>query len=494
MQFMLHLDDEEATKRFGEDLALALKKGDLITLQGDLGAGKSTLARALIRTLADDDMLDVPSPTFTLVQSYEDQRLPVAHADLYRISVPEEIDELGLDQAREDGVVVIEWPQKAEDTLPQPQFAITLIHSDKGRNIIIEAEDDAGKRLERSLKIREFLAHNNYMAAKRRYLAGDASPRGYETIANHGETRLLMDAPHMEFAETGKRTYAQIAHLAADMAQFVGIGRLLLEHGFAAPEIYGQDLETGLLIMEDLGREGLLDHDGLPVEERYLAAADLLAEFHQKDWPCVGSWNDIAITIPAYDRDALHIETGLLFDWYLPYQTNTRVTDALRTRYSQIWDGLFDLLDKAPKTLVMRDYHSPNLIWREDLISTDRLGLIDFQDALIGPTAYDLASLGQDARVTVTPALEVKIIDAYCRNQSAINAAFDTDFFRKTYAIMGAQRVSKILGIFVRLDKRDGKPHYLKHLPRLIDYLNRNLEHPALSTLKTFYCELGIID
>ncbi len=128
----LFLPDEAATQRFGEDFALALIKGDLVTLSGDLGAGKSSLARAIIRAIADDEGLEVPSPTFTLVQSYEALRIPVAHADLYRISHGEELDELGLVEFLEDGVVLSEWPEQAEGFLPEPSFAVTLTHEGQG--------------------------------------------------------------------------------------------------------------------------------------------------------------------------------------------------------------------------------------------------------------------------------------------------------------------------------------------------------------------------
>jgi aminoglycoside/choline kinase family phosphotransferase len=116
-----------------------------------------------------------------------------------------------------------------------------------------------------------------------------------------------------------------------------------------------------------------------------------------------------------------------------------------------------------------------------------RVGLIDFQDAVLGPPAYDVASLLQDARVTVTADLELKLIGFYARERKAADPAFDVSAFARAYAIMGAQRATKILGIFARLDRRDGKPHYLKHLPRIEAYLARNLAHPALAKLRAWY-------
>ncbi len=142
---------------------------------------------------------------------------------------------------------------------------------------------------------------------------------------------------------------------------------------------------------------------------------------------------------------------------------------------------------------MLRDFHSPNIIWRADRVGHDRLGIVDFQDALVGPSAYDVASLAMDARVTIPPDIETETRDAYVAARHAAGA-FDEEGFLEAYAIMAAQRNSKILGIFVRLEKRDGKPYYLKHLPRIRDYLRRALTHPALGGLRAFYVAHGLLE
>jgi aminoglycoside/choline kinase family phosphotransferase len=136
---------------------------------------------------------------------------------------------------------------------------------------------------------------------------------------------------------------------------------------------------------------------------------------------------------------------------------------------------------------VLRDYHSPNLIWLPNRQGLSRVGLLDFQDALIGPAAYDVASLLQDARVDVPDALESELLARYIRKRSEQNANFDAEEFAAIYAVMVAQRSTKILGIFARLDKRDGKPQYLRHMPRVWRYLQRALAHPALAGLARWY-------
>jgi aminoglycoside/choline kinase family phosphotransferase len=167
-----------------------------------------------------------------------------------------------------------------------------------------------------------------------------------------------------------------------------------------------------------------------------------------------------------------------------------------RERFARQWNMVFDRLERAQRSLVLRDFHSPNLIWRGDRKGHDRLGIIDFQDALIGPSAYDVASLAMDARVTVEPALEKAILDAYCSARMAAGAfgrpTFDRVAFEEAYAIMAAQRNSKILGIFVRLNRRDGKPQYMKHLPRIRDYMARALRHEALAPVHEFYAGIDV--
>jgi len=488
------LADEAATTRLGADLAAAAKPGDVFALSGDLGAGKTTLARGFIRALSGDAGMDVPSPTFTLVQSYE-ARLPVQHFDLYRLGAAAELDELGFEDAAAGGVVLVEWPERAGDRMPKDAVRVDLTHEGDGRRATISAAGSALARITRSLDIRVFLDRAGMAGAERRFLLGDASTRAYETAKAEGmPLRILMNAarqPDGPPIRDGK-PYSQIAHLAESVTPFVAVGRALRERGFSAPEIFSQDLDRGLLLIEHLGDSGILDPEGRPVAERYMAAAQLLAAIHQQRWPRdLEAAPGVVHHVPAYDRQALTIETELLVDWYLPAESGRAVTEATREAYAAAWQPAFDRLEQAEKTLVLRDFHSPNIIWRGDLQGHDRLGIIDFQDALYGPSPYDVASLAQDARVTISPQLERATVDAYCAARQKAGD-FDRAAFEEAYAIMAAQRNSKILGIFVRLNVRDGKPVYLKHLPRIRDYVARSLAHPALAALRDFFDRNGI--
>lgn len=490
----LELIDLAATALFAEDISLALKPGDCLCLSGDLGAGKSTFARALIRAIADEPELEAPSPTFTLVQSY-DLRLPVAHMDLYRIGSPEELDELGLDDVLVEGVALIEWPEKALELLPKDRVMMQFEGIGDSRTVTISAPQGFLARFERSRAARAFLDQQFEGPVVRRHLQGDASTRTYETIRPEDQQPLiLMNAARQPDGPPVRDglPYSQIAHLAEDVVPFVAIARWLRAQGFAAPEILGEDLDQGFLLIENLGTEGVLDEDGKPDPERYGVAIDCLAVLHGKPLPGALPVGDGQHHVPAYDPRAMQIEVELLTDWYLPFKRGAPVPDAERQEYIELWCALFSDLQSAEKSLVLRDYHSPNLIWRSDRTGLDRLGIIDFQDAMIGPSAYDVASLCQDARVTVDQDLADQLLDRYVAARRADDLQFDEDAFRQAYAIMAAQRAAKILGIFVRLKQRDGKPGYLRHLPRIEAYIAASLQHPALQPLRNWFAKAGI--
>lgn len=492
---------EAAMIRLGADLALALKAGDAIALIGDLGAGKTTLARAFIRGLAGDEDYEVPSPTFTIVQHY-DLRISVAHYDLYRLGDESELDELGLDDTLAGGIALLEWPDLALDLLPET--TLTLNITGTGEERIIHWSTPSAKmttRIERNRLIRNFLDDAGYQDADRSFLTGDASARQYEIIQRHGQADcILMDAPAQPDGPPVRDglPYSRIAHLAEDVTAFVGVAKILERQGFIAPEIFASHCAEGLLLISHLGTDTVLDNQGAPILERYQASAECLAAMHQKLWPdaidFIDTQNDAhSHNIPIYDESAMLIEADLLLDWYLPNASKTIVTEALRAEYHGAWRAVFAHLANAEQSLVMRDFHSPNIIWRGAAKGTDRIGLIDFQDALIGPAAYDMASLAQDARVDMTPDHQHAIVQAYCAaRRKKPDHDFDEENFRTAYAIMAAQRAAKILGIFIRLDKRDGKPHYLKHLPRMRRYFASAIAHDALAPIAAFCAAHGL--
>jgi len=477
-------DDEAATLQLGETLALALRRGDSVWLNGDLGAGKTTLARAIIRTVAGDDLLEVPSPTFTIMQIYEDLHVgQFAHLDLYRIEDGAELDELGVDEIQSSGVALIEWPNKAASELPQPSLVISLSQgaSDDVREVEISGEVKAVERVERSLALREYLDANGHKDSRRQFLTGDASTRTYETIHHtDGSHVILMNAPAQPDGPPIRdgKPYSKIAKLAEDMSAFAGMAYLLEEQGFRVPKIHELDLDRGILLIEDLGSGVIIDDNRVPIADRYKASIETLAALHKKTWrDKVDLPNKKIHRVPPFDEEAMLIEVELLIDWYFEWKTGSKPSKQHRAEFQDIWRELIAKALESEQTLVLRDYHSPNIIWIENAEGIDRTGLIDFQDGLIGPSAYDVASLAQDARVDVSSQLENELVDLYCK----LRAPFDEAGFRSAYAIMSAERVTKVLGIFVRLSKRDGKDAYLAHMPRMEDYLARSLAHPTLS-------------
>ncbi|CZT33606.1 hypothetical protein GA0004734_00006310 [Rhizobium sp. 9140] len=491
----LPLPDEAATMTLGEDLALALRAGDTVALSGDLGAGKSTLARALIRSMADDPFLEVPSPTFTLVQSY-DLRIPVSHFDLYRLGDANEVLELGLDELSANGICLIEWPERAEGYLPRQSVVLTLEQDGDGRMAIFSGSEPILSRIRRSLAIRAFLDGHGNRGAARRHLNGDASVRGYERIRRAEKPDLiLMDAPRTvpgPILEDGKY-YQQIAHIAEDVGAFVAIDFYLRKQGIGAPEIVARDIEAGILLLEDLGAEGILDADGAPIAERYVETARLLARLHSQtpEDRLPMSKGQVHI-VPPFDRAAIKIETRLLLDWFLPHHRGTPATPIEHESYAAVWDRLIDLSDRGEKHLLLRDVHSPNILWREGRTGIDRVALIDFQDAMIGPTAYDVASLVQDARVTIAPDLGRVILAAYIAERHRLGPFNDVSFLEH-FHLMAAQRNCKLVGIWVRLMQRDGKPGYMKHMPRTFAYLRQALAHPSLAPLEDWLRDAGLL-
>lgn len=499
----LALPDEAATVALAEDIAAILKPGDVIALHGDLGAGKTTFARALLRALADDPALEVPSPTYTLVQPYELPRLAVAHLDLYRIGDPSELDELGFDEFIATGAALVEWPERAGDRLPDTTLSLELAAGpDEGSRVAVLTVDAGSwaSRLARTLGLRGFLDQSGFAGATRRHLAGDASARTFERVASGDRVAVLMNWPlrRDETVVRDGRSYRQIARIAERVEPFVAVAAALKARGYSAPDIHAADFESGFLLVEDLGRESVVrtgaDGEAEPIPERYEAAIDLLADFHSGAMPPpvpVGEAGELYVP-PPYDTDALAIEVDLLPAWYLPSLGTEAMAAADIDHFQALWLARFAALEGRPVHWVLRDFHSPNLIWMADREGVARIGLIDLQDTVVGSPAYDVASLVQDARVTVPDDLHDALVARYVAARRNADPAFDEDGFRADLAVMEAQRATKILGVFVRLDRRDGKPHYLRHLGRIRHYLRKAVSHPVLSDLRVWYETAGI--
>ena len=489
--------DEAAMARLAEDVALLLRPGMTLALKGDLGAGKTTFTRALLRAIADDPSLDVPSPTFSLMQPYELPRLAVAHVDFYRLEGRAEADVLGLDDWSARGAVLAEWPERV-GLAPGPGIAEVAIAFGAGptaRSVTLTADPAFIAAFDRGAAIRAFLAASGWPGGARRFLQGDASTRRFERVTAAGGRRaVLMDAPRQPDGRPVRngRAYSTLARLAEDVRPFVAIGTALRARGLSAPELYAAVLEQGLLLVEDLGDDKIVDARGAVIPERYAAAVDLLAHFHSEPMPRrVPLPGGAAYELPEFDGDVMEIELSVFLDWYLPAFASP-AGEAERQRFTALWRPLFARLGAAERHWLLRDFHSPNLMWLADRPGIRAVGLIDYQDALIGPTAYDLVSVLQDARTPVPADLEAELFARYVAARRATAPEFDEARFREAYVISSAQRAVRILGVFTRLRDRDGKPGYIRQIPQLKDYLARTLAHPVLAELARWLGERGM--
>ena len=485
--------DEQATLALAAAQAAWLERGDVVALTGDLGAGKTTFARGLIRGLVEEPALEVPSPTFTLMQVYEAARAPVVHADFFRLRSARELDNLGWTEVVEDAIAVVEWPDRIPDALPADRLEVNIrFDPSRGpefRLLEMRGRGRMGRRLARALSVGTLLHRVGWLEARREFVQGDASVRLYERLTRaDGATAILMVSPPRPegpIIRFGK-PYAAIAKLSPDIRAFLAMAEGLRAQGYSTPKILASSVEDGLALIEDFGDETVIER-GTPNPDRYAEAVTLIADLHRRSLPDVLPVGDEVYPLPVYDVEAMLIEVELVIDWYATAIARTAVPSGARMQFLGLWRTILAPILAEPTTWTLRDFHSPNLHWLPQRAGLARIGLIDFQDAVIGPPAYDLASLLQDARIDVSDELEMRLMAHYVRRRAAATPGFDAEQFAASYATMAAQRATKILGIFARLDKRDGKPQYLRHLPRIERYLSRNLSHPLLRPLAVWY-------
>ena len=327
-----------------------------------------------------------------------------------------------------------------------------------------------------------FLTRAGWESAKRTPFPGDASTRRYEQLTRGDEVAILMDAPQ---SGDGPSEYAKCAKLSdGEMAAFIAIATALSQRGFSAPKIIAQDIDNGLLLLEDLGQNlyaRLLEAQPELEAQIYGDAMDALGAIYRSSFDDNMAVGDGHWSVRAYDETAMLCEVDLMLQWYLPYSSSALSESDVETWHG-LWREAFKHLSAHAPGLVLRDFHAENIFWLPKREGAARVGLIDFQDALFGHPAYDLVSLIEDARRDVDPSLTDGLIARFCEAAKIKN----DEHFHTAYAVLGAQRNAKILGIFVRLAQRDGKPHYLDLIPRVHAHFENNLSHPALADLAQF--------
>ena len=303
----------------------------------------------------------------------------------------------------------------------------------------------------------QFLAASGWAGARVEPLAGDASFRRYFRIIGDGRQAVLMDAPPPH----------------EDPRPFIAVAEWLGGVGLTAPEILARDLDRGLLLLGDLGDDRLretLDDEPARETELYQLATDLLVQLHRHP-PMPG-------LLPQGIDQWLN-ELMLFPEWYAPAFGLTVDRDSYRAAWTDLLAPI--AADGLGPVTVLRDYHAENVMLVAGRTGVAHLGLLDFQDALAGHPAYDLASVLEDARRDVPPALERDMLDRY------IAATGNGAAFERAYWALAAQRNTRILGVFVRLWKRDGKPHYRAFQPRMWGLLERDLAQPGLEPVSAWF-------
>jgi aminoglycoside/choline kinase family phosphotransferase len=295
-------------------------------------------------------------------------------------------------------------------------------------------------------------------------LPSDASFRRYFRLHDQfGDVAMLMDAPPDK----------------EQVDRYVTVANHLASLGLSAPRIIEQDIDAGFLVLEDFGNDTFTRLIDAGANERalYEGAVDVLVELH-------GHRGAGDIALPPYDLDRLLIEASLLTDWYYPEKRPKPCPDEVRSAYLGAWTLVIEALPPTNIGLVLRDYHVDNLMRLRGRKGVAGCGLLDFQDALLGPWAYDLVSLLEDARRDIEPELAEAMRRRYF---NGVGPSLDQSAFDHWYTVLGAQRHAKVAGIFIRLLRRDGKANYLKHLPRVLGLLGRQLHHPVLAPVQAWF-------
>ena len=314
-------------------------------------------------------------------------------------------------------------------------------------------------------RIAAYLARQGLAGAERRPLAGDASARRYERLrGTDGRRLILVDTPAPK----------------DDLAPFIAIGDTLARLGFSVPAVFAADVDEGLALQEDFG-DGTFSRlleAGEGADGLYALATDVLVALHKRFRP-----EDAAsLSLPVYDA-ALFVEQVMLFaDVYVPVATGRPLADADRAELEAAWAGVIADACSGPASLLLRDYHVDNLM-RLDRPGVAAAGLLDFQNAGLGPVAYDLVSLLEDARRDVPSELAARMVERY------VSAFPDLDraAFRRSCAVLGAVRHARIVAIFTRLALRERKRAYLVHLPRVWRLLEGQLAKPDLAPVAAWF-------
>ena len=483
--------DKAATAELARQVARYVLAGDLLRLEGDLGAGKSTFSRYFLQALGHQG--DVPSPTYTLVQLYDtDLRVPVAHVDCYRLNDPAELDGLGLEAYRNHGVIVAEWPDKGGDLLAADQPDYLEYHIQEMNNpgvltLRFATGDGATTRVVTLAGSRSWQRRFGLMfEAVRRprtevgqkafldglgledyaveNLGGDWSFRSYWRVRlSNGESRMLMDAPPP----------------IEGVVEFANVAAYYNANGLRAPKEYGRDDKQGYLLLEDFGNRNLLaaiSEGGASKSEWYTVAVDALC--HLCSVPKLEGGR-------AFTPRDWWVDAARFTDWYMPMVRGRATTVAERAEYLALWQELYAQLEGIPQGTMPWDYQATNMMLLGDAPVPGNFGLIDIQDAKHTPIATDMAILLRDIRRAPDDALEAAMVA-----HAAAKLGLSDARLKDALDIASLHHCSRILGGLARIYVRDGKvagPQ--RFIPRTWEVARQSYANPLLAKVVAFMRE-----
>ncbi len=459
---------------FVKYIAPIFEKGDLLALNGEIGSGKTTLTKHLINYLTATRIDEINSPTYNLCQTYSNEDLIISHYDFYRLDYLQEIEELDINDSIKNNFTIIEWANKFSSILPKDHIEIQIDNKSDKREYKILFHGEYAKKIAGHKNRLSFLSNSNLNIKKITNMRGDASKRKYYRVNDGTENFVLMDALEDSINKTTT---------SKTITDFIIFRQYLEDIGLRVPKIYEFDIQKQLILEEDLGLTTYDElYSKLSFQDLINPAIESLLILVHSNYKNINDLDGKAFEPQNFDEKVFINESKIFIDYYWPYVKNSICPEEEKYEFLSIIEKIYSDLS-TDKTLVLRDYHSPNLHYLQNEKGHKKCALIDFQDALLGHPLYDLVSLAQDARFTISEDQERYIVDTFEDKFLFNDFQLSKSSFNEQYKILAIQRSLKILGIFARLSLLEGKNNYIIHMPRVLDYIRRSMDCSLLNNL-----------
>ena len=463
-------------EKLAKELVPLLNEGGVMTLNGQIGAGKTTLAKLIIQELTQTPLEDIVSPTFNLYHTYNRDNLEIAHYDFYRIESEIELLEIDLNESLTDKICIIEWADKFRDLLPKDRIEIFIKCKKNERVYRINPLGKFREVVSNRAKIENYLGGLDINFTELRRLPGDASKRNYYRVMSPDNTMILMDA-------TQESNIKSKTGLSNGIDDFIKIQKYLDSIDVRVPKLIVRNRIDNILLEEDLGEYSYADMlTKENYQKLYNPAIKTLIHISNINHPKNISTDSNPHYLKEFDLDIYLNEAEIFIDYYWPFIHGKQCNADKKQEFTNVMGEVYSNLTDD-KTLMLRDFHSPNLLFLENEDGFRKCAVIDFQDALFGHPLYDLVSLTNDARISIDEHQEKYLIDLYKKDFPFNNFQFDSLSFIEQYHILGVQRSIKILGIFARLAILETNQNYLVHMPRVICYIKRIMQSGSIQTL-----------